>query len=277
MARVIVFANHKGGCCKTTSTANLGACLARLGNRVLIVDSDGQANLGEEFGWHEGRAGERLEDLLENPAATADFTPPVALGESFAEQLDWRERLRIIPCTSQISSVADELPQNAGESYHLRFREVIDAYRDDFDFIVIDTPPGLGILPGMALLAADEVIIPARPSDHDIGGAGKIYDTIEQELPQLGHQPQILGILLTQIDRRWRIGHQAREALERDGMRLLSIEIPVMVRVAETPRFGAPICVLEPGSRVSWRYRKLAELIQDESPDLARGGAEVAA
>jgi len=96
---VLVLANHKGGVTKTTSTANLGACLAEAGHTVLIVDCDPQANLSEAFGWTEDLPGERLEDLLAHPAATVHYVPPLALLPDVAAQLGWRERLRIIPCT----------------------------------------------------------------------------------------------------------------------------------------------------------------------------------
>src|SRR5450755_1982168 len=161
-AFVIVLANHKGGVTKTTSTANLGACLAEAGRTVLIVDCDPQANLSEAFGWTEDLPGERLEDLLAHPAAAAHYVPPLALQPAVAAQLGWREQLRIIPCTDTLADVAADLPTSAGDGWESRLREVIEALRDRFDFVLLDTPPGLGNLSGMAVLAANGLLIPAR-------------------------------------------------------------------------------------------------------------------
>lgn len=96
-AFVIALANHKGGVTKTTSTANLGACLAETGRTVLVVDSDPQANLSEAFGWTEDLPGERLEDLLTHPDAATRLQPPTALQSDVAPELGWRSLLRIIP------------------------------------------------------------------------------------------------------------------------------------------------------------------------------------
>jgi chromosome partitioning protein len=181
-AFVIVLANHKGGVTTTTSTANLGACLAEAGRRVLVVDCDPQANLSEAFGWTEDLPGERLEDLLAHPAAAVRYAPPPALQADVSPDLDWRERLRIIPCTDTLADVAADLPASAGEGWESRLREILEPLRDRFDFILLDTPPGLGNLSGMAVLAADGLLIPARPADLDVRGAGKLYPSSASHL-----------------------------------------------------------------------------------------------
>jgi len=146
---VIALANHKGGVTKTTSTANLGALFAEAGRRVLIVDCDPQANLSEAFGWTDELPGERLEDLLAHPDVAAD------------------------------------LPALAGAGYENRLRDVLDPFRDRFDLVLLDTPPGRGNLSGMAVLAADGLLIPALAADLDVRGAGKLYDLVEGEIPGL--------------------------------------------------------------------------------------------
>ena len=184
-ATVIVLANHKGGVTKTTSTANLGAMLAERGRLVLIVDCDPQANLSETFGWTEEVVGERLEDLLAHPLTGGAYRPPVALIADIRPVPAWRERLRIIACTDALADVAADLPNRVGDGYERRLREVVDAHRTGFDFIFLDTPPGLGSLSGMALLAADWLLIPALAADLDVRGAGKLYDLVEAEVPGL--------------------------------------------------------------------------------------------
>lgn len=253
---MIVLANHKGGVTKTTSTANLGAMLAERGLRVLLIDCDPEANLSEAFGWTEEVVGERLEDLLAQPAAAARFAPPVALSSDVG-RVGWRERLRLIACTDALADGVADLPQAAGEGYELRLRQVVDAQRRSFDFILLDTPPGLGSLSGMALLAADWLLIPALAADLDVRGAGKLYDLVESEVPEL----RIFGVLIAASERRWRVTRDAATGMQEDQMTVLPFAVPRAVRVASAPRHRAPIAVLEPDSMIAGVYRMLAEYI----------------
>jgi chromosome partitioning protein len=259
-AFVIVLANHKGGVTKTTSTANLAAMLAEAGRRVLIVDCDPQANLSEAFGWSVDIPGERLEDLLENPGAAWRYAPPVALQPDVMPELRWRERLRIIPSTDALADVGADLPATAGPGHELRLREVLEPLRDRFDLILLDTPPGLGTLSGIAVLAADGLLIPALAADLDVRGAGKLYDLVEGEIPGL----RILGVLIAASERRWRITRDASQRMEADAMRVLPMHVPRAVRVASAPRYRAPTAVLEPDSMVSHAYRRLAHHLLQE-------------
>jgi len=253
-AFVIVLANHKGGVTKTTSTANLAAMLAEAGRRVLIVDCDPQANLSEAFGWYADLPGERLEDLLENPEAAERYAPPLALQPDVVPELPWRERLRIIPSTEALADVAADLPATAGPGHELRLRQVLEPLRDSFDLILLDTPPGLGTLSGIAVLAADGLLIPALAADLDVRGASKLYDLVEGEVPGL----RILGVLIAASERRWRITRDAVQRMDADAMRVLPVHVPRAVRVASAPRYRAPTAVLEPESMVSHAYRQLA-------------------
>jgi chromosome partitioning protein len=239
-----VLANHKGGVTKTTSTANLGAIFAETGRRVLLVDCDPQANLSEAFGWGEELPGE----------------PPTALHADVAPDLVWRERLRIIPATDALADVAADLPAIVGGGHERRLREVIDPLRDRFDLVLLDTPPGRGSLSGMAVLAADGLLIPALAADLDVRGAGKVYDLVEGEIPDL----RILGVLIAASERRWRVMRDAAARMAADEMRVLPVHVPRAVRVASAPRYRAPTTVLEPDSMVSHAYRQLAHLLLAE-------------
>jgi chromosome partitioning protein len=255
-----VLANHKGGVTKTTSTANLGAIFAETGRRVLLVDCDPQANLSEAFGWGEELPGERLEDLLAHPDAAHRYIPPTALHADVAPDLVWRERLRIIPATDALADVAADLPAIVGGGHERRLREVIDPLRDRFDLVLLDTPPGRGSLSGMAVLAADGLLIPALAADLDVRGAGKVYDLVEGEIPDL----RILGVLIAASERRWRVMRDAAARMAADEMRVLPVHVPRAVRVASAPRYRAPTTVLEPDSMVSHAYRQLAHLLLAE-------------
>ena len=257
---VVVLANHKGGVTKTTSTANLGAMLAEAGRRVLLVDCDPQANLSEAFGWTADRPGERLEDLLAIPEVSRRYMPPTALSTEVRRRVAWSERLRIVPCTDELADIAADLPAAFGSGYELRLRDVLAPLRPRFDLILLDTPPGLGNLSGMAVLAADALLIPALAADFDVRGAGKLYDLVEREVPDL----RILGVLLAASERRWRITRDAADRMEADDMRVLPVRIPRAVRVASAPRHRAPTAVLEPESMVSHAYRQVARLLIEE-------------
>jgi chromosome partitioning protein len=258
-AFTIVLANHKGGVTKTTSTANLGACLAEAGRRVLIVDADPQANLSEAFGWSEDLPGERLEDLLTHPDAAARHEPPVALLSDVGGEVEWRERLRIIPCTDTLADIAADLP-TCGEGWEQRLAEVLAPSHARFDVILIDTPPGLGNLSGMAMLAADGLLIPSRPADLDVRGAGKLYDLVESSLPHL----RVLGVLIAASEPRWRVAQDAAAQMTAESMRVLPVQVPRTVRVASAPRHRAPTVVLEPDSMVAHAYRQVAGLLLEE-------------
>jgi chromosome partitioning protein len=253
-AIVIVLANHKGGVTKTTSTANLGAMLAKRGCRVLVVDCDPQANLSEAFGWTEEVVGTRLEDLIAHPEAASGFAPPAALGADVKPMPGWRELLRILPCTDLLADEAADLPASVGEGYEYTIRSVVEAQRGAFDVILLDTPPGLGNLSGMAMLAADLLLIPSLAADLDIRAAGKVYDLVESEVPGL----RILGVLIAASERRWRVTREAVARLEEDGMRVFPFHVPRAVRVASAPRHHAPISVLEPDSLIAQAYRNVA-------------------
>jgi chromosome partitioning protein len=185
-AFVVVLANHKGGVTKTTSTANLGAMFAEAGRRVLLVDCDPQANLSEAFGWREDRPGERLEDLLAHPDAMERYVPPVAVQADVAPRLAWREQLRLIPATDALADIAVDLPAIVGAGYENRLREVLDPLRDQFDVILLDTPPGHGNLSGMAVLAADGLLIPAPAADLDVRGAASFTTSPRGRSPICG-------------------------------------------------------------------------------------------
>ena len=169
--------------------------------------------------------------------------------------LAWRDRLRIIPSTDALADVAADLPGVAGEGYENRLGAVLDPLRRQFDLVLLDTPPGRGNLSGMAVLAADGLLIPALAADLDVRGAGKLYDLVEGEIPGL----RILGVLIAASERRWRI---TRDAYSPDAAptrcACCRSTCPRAVRVASAPRYRAPTAVLEPDSMVSHAYRQLA-------------------
>lgn len=265
MAMTFTFANHKGGCGKTTSVANTSAALAARGLRVLAIDADPQANLSEAFGVSPDQEGPRLEHALADsteplPAWTVELTGPAAAHDG---------TLHLVPCSGALEQVVTD---HITESRFVdRITEKVDEAAHEYDVVVLDTPPGLAPLASMAMLAADWVIVPARPADFDVGGAIKLAHLIRDELAAISPRLRLLGVLLTQVDRRWTLTADTRHALADAEIERLRTEIPFMVRTGAAPRQGAPLVLLEPDSRLAVAYhdvaRDLAGLLE---PEVAR-------
>ena len=239
-ALTIALTNHKGGCGKTTSTANLGAAFAERGLQVLVVDADPQANLSEAFAVPADQIG--LEHALD--------------GDGPVEPFEVSAGLHVLPTGEALAGVIADRAHEGEFAYALA--DLVDAWRPDYSVILLDTPPGVGPLSTMALIAADRVIVPARPADFDVGGAVKVAEVIRSDLAQANATLELLGVLLTQVDRRWVIGADARQALAAAGVRRLATSIPFAVSVGAAPREGAPTMMLRPDSAVARAYRQLA-------------------
>jgi chromosome partitioning protein len=264
MAHVIAFANHKGGVGKTTGTANLGAALAQMGERVLLIDADPQSNLGEAFGLDDPTTpGLRLEDVLE-PSQWS--TPPVVwttrIDPDTGDEVPLAAGVHLLPCTAELAHTAAALVLQEGAEQ--RLANVVALYHEHYEWILIDTPPGLGPLSSMAMLAARWIIVPARPADFDIGGAVKVADLLEHEIVDFNPDVELLGVLVSQADRRWNLGHDTRSALQDADITRLEVEIPFAVRVGSAPRYAAPTVVLEPDSRVGRAYHRLARKLLEQ-------------
>lgn len=274
MGQVITLANHKGGVGKTTGTANLGAALAARGERVLLIDADPQANLGEAFGLDDDTTpGVRLEDVLDKPSW--DEAPPVwtVRIDEDGNAVPLAGGVHMIPCTEALADTAAEL--SVGRDTEMRLRDVVALLAAEYDWILIDTPPGLGALSSMAMLAADMVVVPARPADFDIGGAVKVADLIEQEIRDWNPTVELVGVLVSQVDRRWNLAHDTRITLREADIKMMDVTVPFAVRVGSAPRYAAPTVVLEPDSRVGRAYAKVADQLAERRPvtsgEVARG------
>jgi chromosome partitioning protein len=243
---VFSFANHKGGCAKTTSAANLAAALAERHHRVLAIDADPQGNLGETFGLAARGRGPRLEDRL----IVEDPTPGPAIAAGRPGGVD------LLPCSDRLEEAVTAHARHP--AFAFRLAQLVGAVAQLYDVVIIDTPPGLGPLSSMAMLASDRVIVPARPADFDVMGAMKIAHLIRTTLQPANPRLALLGVLLTQVDRRWRLTTDARDALDRAQVRRLRVEVPARVQVGAAPRFGAPTFVLSPDGMVADAYRRLA-------------------
>lgn len=253
MARIISVANQKGGVGKTTTTVNLGACLAFLGKKVLLIDIDAQGNATSGIGIRKSDVGEDVYDVLVNETPIKDVILPTS-----------RENLEIVPATIQLAGAEIELtPMMARES---RLKEALKAVADDYDYILIDCPPSLGHLTINAFTASDSILIPVQCEYYALEGLSQLLNTIRLVQKHFNPELRIEGVLLTMFDARTNLGIEVVEEVRKYfSERVYDTIIPRNVRLSEAPSHGLSIIDYDPRSRGAEVYQALAkEVIKHE-------------
>jgi chromosome partitioning protein len=263
MARTLAIANQKGGVGKTTTAVNLAASLAIAERRVLLIDADPQGNATSGVGIDKADVERSLYDVLIDGVPVADVLQRDA-------QLPY---LHIVPATQDL--VGAELELVGGEDREGRLRAALEAVRGDYDYILIDCPPSLGLVTLNVLTAADGVLIPIQCEYYALEGISQLLNTIR--LVQQNFNPgfQIDGVLLTMFDSRLNLSKQVvAEAKEYFGAKVFRTLIPRNVRLAEAPSFGKPILLYDVQSVGAKSYLAVAqELIKRvESGGKAKSG-----
>jgi chromosome partitioning protein len=241
--RVLVISNQKGGVGKTTTAISLGAALAHLGKRVLIVDLDPQANATSGLGAVKNGAIHRV--LLKEQPITESVT------HTELEGLD------LIPSGPDMAGAEVELvPVMARE---FRLRQALRSAVGEYDVVLVDCPPSLGLLTVNALAAGDGVVVPVQCEYYALEGLAQLLDTIEAVRQRLNDKLEVLAIVLTMEDRRNRLSMQVIEEVRKHFPNLVArTRIPRTVRLAEAPSHGKPISVYDPTSRAAQAYGELA-------------------
>ncbi|KKS26212.1 MAG: Chromosome segregation ATPase [Parcubacteria group bacterium GW2011_GWA2_42_11] len=249
MAKIISVVNQKGGTGKTTTATNLAAYLAALGKYVLLVDLDPQANATSGLGFEP-------ENLEKNLYHT--FT-----GEHFPEEIIRRTNLfgyDIMPSSSDLAGAAIELVSVPEREFQLY--KILHRVRTNYDYILVDCPPSLGLLTINGLTAADEVLVPVQCEYYALEGLGQLIRTVGLIQDNLGRDLQIKGALLTMFDKRNKLSRQvAKEIRLHFPGRVFDSVIPRCVSLAEAPSFGKTVLQHNPASAGGRSYRQLAEEI----------------
>jgi chromosome partitioning protein len=246
MGTVFALANQKGGVGKTTTTVNLGACMAEAGYETLLVDCDPQGNATVGLGLPKDSRPD-VYDVISGDAAMADAIRPTDV-----------ERLSIVPSTPDLAGANVELPRLPGSETKLR--DVLRPVTDRYAYTFLDCPPSLGPLTVNALVAADRVIVPVQTEYFALEGLAGLLDTLRLIREQLNPRLTIAGMLLTMHDGRTRLAQDVeREIREHFPDLVFDTVIPRNVRLGEAPSFGRPVIHHDPHSAGATAYFQLAE------------------
>jgi chromosome partitioning protein len=253
MATVIAVANQKGGVGKTTTTANLGAALALRGKHVLLVDLDPQGNLTSSFGLEKVVQQTIAESLLDRRIPL----PVVSVSNGAVHNGGATERISVVPAAVGLASAEAQLMTKLGRE--LRLRDQLLAVEGSFDYIMIDTPPSLGVLTINALVAASKVIIPTEARFFSLQGLQMLEESIE-EILYLNPRLEVLGILLSKMDRRLKEERQVAEYLrQRWGVRVFGTEVGTNSKILEAGSAGTSVFHYVGAERAAGTYLNLAD------------------
>lgn len=247
MSKIIAIANQKGGVGKTTTAVNLGACLSSLGKKVLVVDIDPQGNTTSGIGINKADVNYCIYDVLINEVHPKQAVIETAL-----------PNLHLIPATIQLAGAEIELVPTI--SREIRLKKSLALIRGQYDYMLIDCPPSLGILTINSLTASDSVLIPIQCEYYALEGLSQLLNTIRLVQKHLNTSLQIEGVLLTMFDARTNLGIQVIEEVKKYfQQKVYQTIIPRNVRLSEAPSHGQSIITYDPKSKGAEVYLELAK------------------
>jgi chromosome partitioning protein len=262
VSRVIAIANQKGGVGKTTTAVNLAASLAAAEKRTLLVDGDPQGNATSGVGITRDQMALTVYDALIGAAPIVDV---LVRGVQFTH-------LDVAPATPDLAGAEIELVDH--RSRELAMRDALAPVRDQYDFILIDCPPSLGLITVNMLAAADTILIPLQCEYYALEGISQLLNTVHLLQRGLNEQLTIEGVVLTMYDARLNLSRQvAADAREYFGPKVFQTVVPRNVRLAEAPSFGKPILLYDVASIGAQAYMSIAKELIDR-PTRSSDGPE---
>jgi chromosome partitioning protein len=251
MGKIIAIVNQKGGVGKTTTAVNLAAYLADLGKQVLLVDIDPQANATSGIGIDHKNLEHGIYEALIGKKPVYEIVKHTLQGG-----------YRVAPATISLAGAGIEMV--GLEDREFRLARVLEHIKNEYDYIIIDGPPSLGLLTINSLVAADEILIPIQSEYYALEGVGQLLDTIGLVQSNLKPELGILGAVITMFDRRNRLsGSVMNELYQYFPKRVFRSVIPRSVRLAEAPSYGRSILQYDPKSKGAKAYERLAREILD--------------
>jgi len=247
MSRVIAVVNQKGGVGKTTTAVNLGACLAGLGRRVLLVDMDPQGNASTGLGVDKQALSISVYDCLRDGRPLTDAIVATAI-----------EGLWVAPATVDLAGAEVELASELARE--TRLRACVDPVAEDYDYVLLDSPPSLGLLTVNCLTAAGSVLVPIQCEYYALEGLKQLRDTLHLVRTMLNPALEMLGVVLTMFDARTNLAREvAEEVTAHFPGRVYKSVIPRNVRLAEAPSHGLPAVAYDRTSTGARAYQSLYE------------------
>lgn len=253
MGKIIALANQKGGVGKTTTTINLAASLAALDKKVLLIDADPQANASSGLGIDLREVENSIYECIVNQTNTEDAIVSCEV-----------PNLYILP--SHIDLVGAEIEMLNFENREKVLKNIIDKIKNEYDYILIDCSPSLGLITVNALTAADSVIIPVQCEYFALEGISKLLNTIKIIKSKLNPALDIEGFLLTMYDSRLRLANQIYEEVKKHfGEMVFTTVIQRNVKLSECPSYGQPVIIYDPDSKGALNHMQLAKEIIEKN------------
>jgi chromosome partitioning protein len=246
VTRIIALVNQKGGVGKSTTAVNLGAALAMLGKRVLVIDDDPQGNTTTGFGVEKRTIAASTYDVLMRQAPIENAVCKTEV-----------EGLHLVPATINLAGAEIELVSEL--SRETRLRDAVGAVAAGYEYVLIDSPPSLGLLTINALVAATEAIIPVQAEFYALEGLSQLTGVVNRVREALNPALHVSGVLVTMFDGRTRLALEVLDELAKFfPQQMFKTQIPRNVRLSEAPSFGKPVMLFDPKSRGAQAYMALA-------------------